>query len=82
MSKRHTMGVSKWLPSTEDKITFELTFKLIENSGYNSQNYLHSNIQISSSTFSMAETFSRRLSNIYILLKCVTPVIFEYIMGY
>ena len=52
MSKRHTMGVSKWLPSTEDKITFELTFKLIENSGYNSQNYLHSNIQISSSTFS------------------------------
>ena len=30
----------------------QLTFKLIENSGYNSQNYLHSNIQISSSTFS------------------------------
>ena len=27
MSKRHTMGVSKWLPSTEDKITFEITLR-------------------------------------------------------
>ena len=23
MSKRHTLGVSKWLPSTKDKITFK-----------------------------------------------------------
>ena len=27
MSKRHTMGVSKWLPSTKDKITFEITLR-------------------------------------------------------
>ena len=27
MSKRHTLGVSKWLPSTEDKITFEITLR-------------------------------------------------------
>ena len=25
MSKRHTLGVSKWLPSTKDKITFKIT---------------------------------------------------------
>ena len=27
MSKRHTLGISKWLPSTEDKITFEITLR-------------------------------------------------------
>ena len=27
MSKRHTLGVSKWLPSTEDKITFKITLR-------------------------------------------------------
>ena len=27
MSKRHTMGVSKWLPSTKDKITFKITLR-------------------------------------------------------
>ena len=27
MSKRHTLGVSKWLPSTEDKITFRITLR-------------------------------------------------------
>ena len=27
MSKRHTLGVSKWLPSTKDKITFEITLR-------------------------------------------------------
>ena len=27
MSKRHTLGVSKWLPSTKDKITFKITLR-------------------------------------------------------
>ena len=27
MSKRHTMGVSKWLPSTKDKISFKITLR-------------------------------------------------------
>ena len=27
MSKRHTLGISKWLPSTKDKITFEITLR-------------------------------------------------------
>ena len=27
MSKRHTLGVSKWLPSTEDKIAFKITLR-------------------------------------------------------
>ena len=27
MSKRHTLGISKWLPSTKDKITFKITLR-------------------------------------------------------
>ena len=27
MSKRHTLGVSKWLPSTKDKISFKITLR-------------------------------------------------------